>query len=66
MMTKGIQDLKEQMKDMQREAHLIESDMQHRLQQMTMKNMQQRYLPQSISEEFSQFQSQLKEKTLTD
>lgn len=29
---KGIDDIKEQMKDMQREAHLIESDMEKRLQ----------------------------------
>jgi len=27
MMTKGIQEIREQMKDIQREAHLIESDM---------------------------------------
>jgi hypothetical protein len=27
---KGIEDIREQMKDMQREAHLIESDMEQR------------------------------------
>ena len=54
------------MRDVQREAHLIENDLQNRFTQMTMKNMQQRYLPQSITEEFNQFQNQLKEKTITD
>jgi hypothetical protein len=32
---KGIEDIKEQMRDMQREAHMIESDMEKRYLAMT-------------------------------
>jgi hypothetical protein len=63
---KGIEEIREQMKDMQREAHLIESDMEKRFQAMTMKTQQQRHLPSSITEEFDTFHQQIREKSLYD
>ena len=49
---KGIEDIKEQMRDMQREAVNIETDLERRFHAMQTKTQQQRYLPQSLTEEF--------------
>ena len=53
---KGIEDIKEQMRDMQKEALMIENDMEKRYHAISQKNQQQRYLPQSLTEEFDSFQ----------
>lgn len=63
---KGIEEIREQMKDMQREAHLIESDMDQRRQAAMLKTQQQRYLPQSLTEEFDIYKLQLYENQLND
>ena len=52
---KGIEDIKEQMRDMQKEAIMIENDMEKRFQAITQKTQQQRYLPQSLTEEFETY-----------
>jgi hypothetical protein len=52
---KGIEDIKEQMRDMQREAVNIETDLERRFHAMQTKTQQQRYLPQSLTEEFDQY-----------
>ena len=52
---KGIEDIKEQMKDMQKEAVIIENDMERRFQAIQAKNQQQKYLPQSLTEEFDNY-----------
>ena len=49
---KGIEDIKEQMRDMQKEAVNIETDLERRFHAMQTKTQQQRYLPQSLTEEF--------------
>ena len=53
---KGIEEIKEQMRDMQKEALMIENDMEKRYLAISQKNQQQRYLPQSLTEEFDSFQ----------
>ena len=63
---KGIEDIKEQMREMQKEAYMIENNMEKRYQAISQKNQQQRYLPQSLTEEFDTFQQQIREKTLHD
>lgn len=52
---KGIEDIKEQMRDMQKEAVNIENDLERRFHAMQTKTQQQRYLPQSLTEEFDQY-----------
>ena len=52
---KGIEDIKEQMRDMQKEAVNIETDLERRFHAMQTKTQQQRYLPQSLTEEFDQY-----------
>jgi len=52
---KGIEDIKEQMRDMQKEAVNIENDLERRFHAMQSKTQQQRYLPQSLTEEFDQY-----------
>lgn len=54
-MKKGISDIKEQMREVQREAQLIEGDLERRFRDMTLKQQQQKYLPQSLTEEFQSF-----------
>ena len=49
---KGIEDIKEQMRDMQKDAVNIETDLERRFHAMQTKTQQQRYLPQSLTEEF--------------
>ena len=61
---KGIEDIREQMRDMQREAHLIESDMEQRRQAAILKTQTQRYLPQSLTDEFDSFKVQMQEANL--
>ena len=61
---KGIEDVREEMRDMQREALAIENDMERRRHEQMLKTQQTRYLPQSITEEFAQFKNQLQEKSL--
>ncbi|TNV86295.1 hypothetical protein FGO68_gene5988 [Halteria grandinella] len=60
---KGVEELREQMKDMQREAMLIEGDMEKRFQAMTMKTQQQRHLPASITEEYDTLYDQVQKKS---
>ena len=52
---KGIEDIKEQMREMQKEAVNIETDLERRFHAMQTKTQQQRYLPQSLTEEFDQY-----------
>lgn len=61
---RGIEDIKEHMKDMQREAIMIENDMEKRFHQMNQRTQHQRHLPQSLTEEFDSFHQQMKEKDL--
>jgi hypothetical protein len=42
------------MRDMQKEAVNIETDLERRFHAMQTKTQQQRYLPQSLTEEFDQ------------
>ena len=51
ILQKGIATIKEQMKDVQREALAIETEMETRFNGMLHKNSQRRYLPQSLTEE---------------
>ena len=51
---------------MQKEAVMIETDLERRFHAMQTKTQQQRYLPQSLTEEFDQYKVQLQEKSLTD
>jgi hypothetical protein len=49
---KGIQEIKDQMKEVQKEAHLIESDMESRFKDLLLKNeAQKRHLPGSLTSE---------------
>jgi hypothetical protein len=43
------------MRDMQKEAVNIETDLERRFHAMQTKTQQQRYLPQSLTEEFDQY-----------
>ena len=52
---KGIEDIKGQMREMQKEAVNIETDLERRFHAMQTKTQQQRYLPQSLTEEFDQY-----------
>jgi hypothetical protein len=61
ILKKGIEDVREQMRDLQREAHLIESDMEKRREEAIFKTQQQRHMPQSITEEFDAYRNQLTE-----
>ena len=51
ILQKGIATIKEQMKDVQREALMIETEMEKRFSDMINKNTSQRYLPKSLTEE---------------
>lgn len=51
ILQKGISTIKEQMKDVQREALMIETEMEKRFSDMINKNNANRYLPKSLTEE---------------
>lgn len=51
LLQKGISVIKEQMKDVQREALQIETEMERRFSDMVERNAQKRYLPKSITDE---------------
>jgi hypothetical protein len=53
--------IKEQMKDVQREALLIETEMEKRFGDMLMRNTQRRYLPKSLTEELIEHKQKLQE-----
>ena len=61
VLQKGIAVIKEQMKDVQREALQIETEMENRFSDMMHKNSQRRYLPQSLTEEILLHKQKLKE-----
>ena len=62
ILSKGISTIKEQMKDVQREALAIETEMEKRFSDMIHKNSQRRYLPQSLTEEILAHKQALKER----
>lgn len=64
ILQKGIAVIKEQMKDVQREALNIETEMEKRFSDMLHKNSQRRYLPQSLTEEILVHKQKLKEQTI--
>ena len=55
IMKKGLEDIKEQMRDVQKEAILIETDLERRRTETIMKEQQKRHLPQTITDEFASF-----------
>ena len=54
LLQKGIGQIKEQMKDVQREAILIETEMEKRFGDMINRNAQRRYLPRTLMDEVEQ------------
>ena len=63
---RGMEEVREEMREMQREAHYIEQDMERRREEQVKKTQLTRYLPQSLTDEVASFKQQLQEKTLTD
>jgi hypothetical protein len=61
ILQKGIEMIKDQMKDVQREALLIETEMEKRFGDMLMRNTQRRYLPKSLTEEIIEHKQKLAE-----
>ena len=57
----GISTIKEQMKDVQREALMIETEMEKRFSDMINKNNANRYLPKSLTEEIIHHKNNLNE-----
>ncbi len=53
--------IKEQMKDVQREALVIETEMEKRFGDMLNRNTQRRYLPKSLTEEIIEHKQKLSE-----
>jgi uncharacterized protein (DUF2164 family) len=51
LLQKGIAVIKEQMKDVQREALTIETEMERRFSDMLNRNTQRKYLPRSLTDE---------------
>ena len=51
LLQKGISQIKDQMKDVQREAFLIENEMEKRFSDMLNRNSQRRYLPKTLTDE---------------
>lgn len=64
LLQKGISTIKEQMKDVQREALQIETEMERRFSDMVMKNSQRRYLPKSLTDEIVEHKQKLQEGTV--
>jgi uncharacterized protein involved in exopolysaccharide biosynthesis len=54
ILQKGIQTIKEQMKDVQREAAQVETEMERRFSDMINRNSQRRYLPKSLTDEITE------------
>lgn len=61
ILQKGIEVIKEQMKDVQREALMIETEMEKRFGDMLNRNTQRRYLPKSLTEEIIEHKQKLAE-----
>jgi len=61
ILQKGIDVIKEQMKDVQREALLIETEMEKRFGDMLQRNTQRRYLPKSLTEELIEHKQKMQE-----
>ena len=61
ILQKGISTIKEQMKDVQREALMIETEMEKRFSDMINKNSANRYLPKSLTEEIIQHKNAMNE-----
>lgn len=62
ILQKGISTIKEQMKDVQREALMIETEMEKRFSDMITKNTTRRYLPSSLTDEILAHKQSLKER----
>lgn len=61
---KGMDDIKEQMRDVQREAHVIESEMESRFKDMMLKNeAKKRNVPASLTSELEEHQNRAQELT---
>lgn len=61
---KGMDDIKEQMRDVQREAHVIESEMESRFKDMMLKNeVKKRNVPASLTSELEEHQNRAQELT---
>ena len=61
ILQKGISTIKEQMKDVQREALQIETEMEKRFSDMINRNNANRYLPKSLTEEIVQHKNAVNE-----
>jgi hypothetical protein len=59
ILQKGIEVIKEQMKDVQREALMIETEMEKRFGDMLQRNTQRKYLPKSLTEELIEHKQKL-------
>ena len=64
ILQKGIATIKEQMKDVQREALMIETEMEKRFSDMINKNTSQRFLPKSLTEEIIEHKNTVNEHKL--
>jgi hypothetical protein len=64
LLQKGIQVIKEQMKDVQREALQIETEMERRFSDMVERNAQKRYLPKSITDEIIEHKIRLQQEKI--
>jgi hypothetical protein len=51
LLKNGISAIKDQMKDVQREAFVIENEMERRFSDMLNRNAMRRYLPKSLTDE---------------
>lgn len=51
--------IKEQMKDVQKEALMIETEMEKRFGDMLLRNTQRKYLPKSLTEEIIEHKQRL-------
>lgn len=59
LLQKGINIIKEQMKDVQKEALAIETEMERRFSDMLNRNTQRKYLPKSLTDELIEHKMKL-------
>lgn len=64
LLQKGINVIKEQMKDVQKEALAIETEMERRFSDMINRNTQMRYLPKSLTDEIIEHKLKMNEGNL--
>ena len=64
ILQKGIDLIKEQMKDVQKEALMIETEMEKRFGDMLNRNAQRRYLPKSLTEEIIEHKQMMSEQNI--